>query len=148
MAQHSKINIALKFVSCLLFFCICIYGCRDQQVEIRKAVDNLLEAAYEKNTEKVRQYADFDKILDEYMKEQTLEGDIGSNQRKTIIDELVAATCEISKDDYEMAVRTLRVETNKNDPGFATAVYSTSKKKDVGLGLEKRKTGWIVIKIR
>ncbi len=148
MAQSSTVNIALKFASGLLFICVVIYGCRDQQTEIRNAVGNLLEAAYEKNTEKVKQYADFDHILDEYMKEQTLEGDISSSQRKAIIDELADAMCEISKEEYEMAVRTLRVEMNKKDPRFATAVYSTSKKKDIGLVLEKRKTGWIVITIR
>jgi len=134
-------------VMTLVFFCACICACRGQQEEIRKAAGDLLSAAYEKNTEKLRQYADFDKILDGYLKEQKMEGNIDVNQRQAIIDELVVSTCELSKDDYDQALKTLRVETDKNNSGYGTAIYSTSKKKDIVLGLEKRKTGWIVIKI-
>ncbi len=106
---------------------------------------NLLKAAYEKNTDQVRKYVDFDAMLDRSLKDQGMSS-IDANRRKGIIDGLVQSTCRLSKDDYERALHTMKVEVGPNGD-IAGAVYSTLGRTGIALTLKKKKTGWVVTAI-
>jgi flagellar motor component MotA len=129
----------------LVVACFFAYGCRNSKQEVTSTVQNLLKAAYEKNSDQVRKYVDFDAMLDRSLKEQGMTT-LDTNRRKNIIDGLVENTCQISKDDYERALHTMKVEVGPKG-NIAAAVYSTLGRTDISLTLEKRKTGWVVTAI-
>jgi hypothetical protein len=84
-------------------------------------------------------------MLDRSLKEQGMTT-LDTNRRKNIIDGLVENTCQISKDDYQRALHTMKVEVGPKG-NIAAAVYSTLGRTDITLTLEKRKTGWVVTAI-
>jgi hypothetical protein len=130
----------------LFLVVVCVaYGCRDSKQEVTDTAQNLLKAAYEKNTDQVRKYVDFDAMLDRSLKQQGM-ATIDVNRRKGIIDGLVESTCQLSKEDYERALHTMKVEVG-DDGHRAAAVYSTLGRMNITLTLEKRKNGWIVTAI-
>ncbi len=123
-----------------------VYGCRDAKQEVTDTVQHLLKAAYMKDSGQVRKYVDFDAMLDRSLKEQGVTS-IEADKRKVVIDGLVQSTCEISKEDYDRALQTMKVEMGPNGD-IAAAVYSTLGRNDITLTLEKRKTGWVVTAIQ
>jgi carbamoylphosphate synthase small subunit len=108
-------------------------------------VQNLLKAAYEKNSAQVRRYVDFDAMLDRSLKEQGI-ADIDAGRKKNIINGLVESACHLSKEDYQRALQTMKVEVGPNG-NIAAAVYSTLGRTDITLTLEKKKAGWVVTAI-
>jgi hypothetical protein len=133
------------FLSFLLVVCFA-YGCRDAKQEVKDTVQRVLKAAYSKDSGQVRKYVDFDAMLDRSLKEQGLAG-MDADRRKGVIDGLVDSTCQISKEDYERALQTMKVQLGP-DGNVAAAVYSTLGRTDITLTLEKRKTGWVVTAIQ
>ncbi|MCL4457165.1 MAG: hypothetical protein M1147_04080 [Nitrospirae bacterium] len=122
-----------------------LYGCANQKSEAQNAVKNFLKASYEKDYDGIRKFVDFDDILKQ-MGQET--GEVIDNElKKAVIDEIIKEVCKISKGDYEKGISSLSVEIDKNDSRYATAAYSTTLKSNVALRLEKRKTGWIIIRI-
>jgi flagellar motor component MotA len=125
--------------------CFFAYGCRNSKQEVTSTVQNLLKAAYEKNSAQVRRYVDFDAMLDRSLKEQGI-ADIDADRKKNIINGLVESACQLSKEDYQRALQTMKVEVGPNG-NIAAAVYSTLGRTDITLTLEKKKTGWVVTAI-
>ncbi len=121
------------------------YSCRDAQQEVTETVQHVLKAAYEKDSDQVRKYIDFDAMLDRSLKEQGIT-EIDAEKRKGVIDGLVENTCQISKEDYERALQTMKVQIGPNGI-IAAAVYSSLGRDNITLTLEKRKTGWVVTAI-
>jgi hypothetical protein len=121
------------------------YGCNNSKQEVTGTVQNLLKAAYEKNSDQVRRYVDFDAMLDRSLKEQGIT-DVDRVRRKKIIDGLVEGACQLSKEDYQRALQTMKVEVGPNGD-IAAAVYSTLGRTDVTLTLKKKKAGWVVTAI-
>jgi flagellar motor component MotA len=146
IVKDKKVLLLQKWAALLLIAaCFFAYGCRNSKQEVTSTVQNLLKAAYEKNGDQVRKYVDFDAMLDRSLKEQGMTA-LDPNRRKDIIDGLVQSTCQISKDDYDRALRTMKVEVGQNGH-LAAAVYSTLGRTDITLTLEKKETGWIVTAI-
>jgi flagellar motor component MotA len=146
MAVKGGKGLALaKWTALLLVVISFAFGCSNSTREVTSTVQNLLKAAYEKNSGRVRKYVDFDAMLDRSLKEQGLSG-IDANRRKSIIDGLVESTCQLSKEDYERALHTMKVEVGPNG-NIAAAVYSTLGRTEITLTLEKKKTGWVVTAI-
>jgi flagellar motor component MotA len=143
IVKNGKGHTLAKWAALLLAVtCFFAYGCRNSKQEVTGTVQNLLKAAYEKNSDQVRKYVDFDAMLDRSLKEQGIAG-IDASRRKNIIDGLVESTCQISKDDYQRALHTMKVEVGPKG-NIAAAVYSTLGRTDITLTLEKKKTGWVV----
>jgi hypothetical protein len=134
-----------KWTALLLVVISFSFGCSNSKREVTNTAQNLLKAAYEKNSGQVRKYVDFDAMLDRSLKEQGM-GSIDANHRKGIIDGLVESTCQLSKEDYERALHTMKVEVGPNG-NIAAAVYSTLGRTEITLTLQKRKTGWVVTAI-
>jgi flagellar motor component MotA len=143
--KDGKGVVLAKWGAVLLVVVSFVYGCTNSKKEVTSTVQNLLKAAYEKNSDQVRKYVDFDAMLDRSMKEQGMSS-IDANRRKNIIDGLVQSTCQLSKDDYDRAIKTMKVEVGPNGD-VADAVYSTLGRTDIRLTLGKRKTGWVVTAI-
>jgi flagellar motor component MotA len=143
--KDGKGVVLAKWGAVLLVVVSFVYGCTNSKKEVTSTVQNLLKAAYEKNSDQVRKYVDFDAMLDRSMKEQGMSS-IDANRRKNIIDGLVQSTCQLSKDDYDRAIKTMKVEVGPNGD-IADAVYSTLDRTDIRLTLGKRKTGWVVTAI-
>jgi hypothetical protein len=136
----------IKWAALLLVVVSFSYGCRDARQEVTDTVQHLLKAAYSKDGDQVKKYVDFDAMLDRSLKEQGITA-IDTDRRKSVIDDLVQSTCEISKEDYDRALQTMKVQLGP-DGNIAAAVYSTPGRADITLTLEKRKTGWVVTAIR
>jgi flagellar motor component MotA len=145
IVKGGKAIALVKWAALFLIVISFAYGCRNAKQDVTDRVQNLLTAAYKKDSAQVRKYIDFDAMLDRSMKEQGMSN-IDASRRKTIIDGLVESTCQLSRDDYERALHTMKVEVGPNGD-VAAAVYSTLGKTDITLTLQKRKTGWIVTAI-
>ena len=137
----------LKLATGLFFMAILGYGCADINSDPQKTVENALRAAHEKNYDRVRQLIDFDGMVDIALQEQKPPKVLDSGQRKKLIDELVRSVCEISREDLDKSLQSLRVEIDKKDPTLATALYDSTKRPGVTLTLEKRKKGWIITEV-
>jgi PBP1b-binding outer membrane lipoprotein LpoB len=134
---------AFKFSVGLILIIFFVSGCLDEKAGAKKAVEALLRAALAKDFAKVRQVIDFSGIIDNSIRMQNAEP-VDSAQKEKIIDEMVASTCELSKEDLEKALLTLRVEMVGETTDHALAFYDTTKRTHLTLSLEKRKNVWIV----
>ncbi len=143
--KNGKGRALVKWAALFLIVVSFAYGCTDSKQEVKETAQNLLKAAYEKNTDQVRKYVDFDAMLDRSLKQQGVTS-IDMNRRKGIIDGLVESTCQLSKEDYARALHTMKIEVGE-DGHRAAAVYSTLGRMNITLTLEKRKNGWIVTAI-
>jgi hypothetical protein len=143
--KKGKYFAIVKWASLLLvvFFA---YSCRDAKQEVTDTVQNLLKAAYAKDSVQVRKYVDFDAMLDRSLKQQGITV-MDADRRKGVIGGLVEDISRLSRADYEMALQTMKVEIGPNG-NIAAAIYSTLGRADITLTLEKRNTGWVVTAIQ
>ena len=134
---------ALKLPIGLILMLFFVSSCLTDEAGAKKAVEALLKAAYAKDYAKVRQAIDFSGIIDNSLQMQNAEP-VDSAQKEKIITEMVTGACELSKEDLEKALLTLRVQMVGETRDHAIAFYDTMKRTHLTLSLEKRKDVWIV----
>ncbi len=138
-------SIKIMFTMLIILSISLVSGCSNEKNEVLSIASKFLKAIYEKDYENVDKYMDFDEMM-KMLSSDAQFFSLNSEFKLKMKTEFIKGMCEsLSKERYDRAVSTLKVNFDKKDPRYATASYSPVTGSDVTLNLEKRKTGWIIV---